>query len=114
MDRPEILDAARRCVCGDREEDYGSPEQNFQTISYFWQAYLIAAPRVIVDGQLIDPKDHDIDIVIDPYDVAAMQALLKIGRIAGGQAKMDNWIDAAGYSACGGELQSRLNNKSEE
>lgn len=26
MKREEILDAAKRCVCGDREQDYGSPE----------------------------------------------------------------------------------------
>lgn len=29
MKREEILDAAKRCVCGDREKDYGSPENNF-------------------------------------------------------------------------------------
>ena len=33
-------------------------------------------------------------------------ALLKIARIASGHAKMDNWIDLAGYAACGGELES--------
>ncbi len=33
MTRSEILDAAHKCVCGDREEDYGSPEKNFQTIA---------------------------------------------------------------------------------
>ena len=34
-----------------------------------------------------------------------MMALLKIARIAGGNAKADNWIDLAGYAACGGELE---------
>ena len=33
MKREEILDAAKRCVCGDREQDYGSPEKNFEKIS---------------------------------------------------------------------------------
>jgi hypothetical protein len=46
---------------------------------------------------------------LDPWDVAAMMALLKIARISSGNAKDDNWIDLAGYAACGGELES--NNK---
>ena len=27
MTRKEILEAAEKCVCGDREQDYGSPER---------------------------------------------------------------------------------------
>lgn len=27
MKRAEILEAARVCVCGEREQDYGTPEQ---------------------------------------------------------------------------------------
>ena len=87
MKREEILDAAKRCVCGDREQDYGSPERNFQMIADFWQGYL---------GYHVKPED-----------VAAMMALLKIARIASGNAKEDNWIDLAGYAACGGEIEIR-------
>ena len=29
MKRAEILEAARVCVCGEREQDYGTPENNF-------------------------------------------------------------------------------------
>ena len=32
MKRAEILEAARVCVCGERERDYGTPENNFETI----------------------------------------------------------------------------------
>ena len=39
--------------------------------------------------------------------VAALLGLLKIARIATGHGKSDNWVDLAGYAACGGELQSR-------
>lgn len=45
--------------------------------------------------------------VLGPDDVAAMMMLLKIARIATGEPKEDNWIDAAGYAACGGEIQCR-------
>ena len=86
MTRTEILEAANKCVCGDREHDYGSPESNFGRIAEFWSDYL---------GYPILDKD-----------VAAMLALLKIARIASGHEKADNWIDLAGYAACGGELES--------
>ena len=94
MKREEVLDAAKRCVCGDREEDYGTPEQNFQTIANLWEAYL--RPCAVSQGA---------DLCIRPEDVAAMLALLKIARISSGHAKADNWIDLAGYAACGGELE---------
>lgn len=88
--RAEILEAARACVCGDREQDYGSPENNFRTIAELWSAYLASAGN---------------DVIIGAKDVAAMLALLKIARIASGHAKADNWIDLAGYAACGGEIE---------
>ena len=94
MKREEILEAARKCVCGDREEDYGAPEDNFVRISELWASYMRGRCVAL-----------DAAITIRPNDVAAMMALLKIARIAGGNAKSDNWIDIAGYAACGGELE---------
>lgn len=35
-----------------------------------------------------------------------MLAMLKIARIASGNAKEDNWVDLAGYAACGGEIET--------
>ena len=87
MTRKEILETAVRCVVGDREEDYGTPEQNIERIAMFWNAYF--------DSYRISAKD-----------VAAMLALLKIARIASGHAKSDNWVDLAGYAACGGEIEA--------
>lgn len=86
MKRKEILAAAERCVCGDREQDYGTPERNFTRIAELWTAYLGCHTSAV--------------------DVAAMLALLKIARIASGNAKEDNWVDLAGYAACGGELET--------
>ena len=94
MKREEILEAARKCVCGDREEDYGAPEDNSVRIPELCAAY--------TRGRCVA---LDASLTIRPNDVAAMMALLKIARIAGGDAKMDNWIDLAGYAACGGELE---------
>lgn len=92
--RSDILDLAKRCVVGDREQDYGSPEQNFERIAEMWEVYLVG-------------KCTSADVCIQPEDVAAMLALLKIARIASGHAKADNWVDLAGYAACGGEIEGR-------
>ncbi len=40
MNRAQVLEAAEKCVCGKREQDYGTPENNFQTIANFWSTYL--------------------------------------------------------------------------
>ena len=45
MTRSEILAGADLCVSGNREQDYGSPEQNFKTISLLWSVYLQRTPR---------------------------------------------------------------------
>lgn len=86
MNRSEILTTANDIVNGQREKDYNSPEQSFTMISKFWSTYL----------------GYEVTAV----DVAAMMALLKLARIASGHAKEDNWVDLAGYAACGGELES--------
>lgn len=92
MTREEVLQAAAKCVNGNRQEDYGSPENNFGLVAAFWNAYLRPYMRPNIIG-------------IDSKDVAAMLGLLKIARIATGRGKADNWIDLAGYAACGGELE---------
>lgn len=92
MKRSEVLEKANVCVNGDRESDYGSPENNFKTIAELWSSYISASQSFRID--------------LEPKDAAAMLALLKIARIASGKKKDDNWIDLAGYAACGGEIQS--------
>lgn len=93
MKRDEILSTAARCVCTDREESYGDPAVNFEAVAQMWAVYLKA--RCVSPGA---------DVDIRPEDVAAMMCLLKIGRVATGDCKMDNWVDIAGYAALGGEI----------
>jgi len=88
--RADILNAAEQCVNGSRDDEYGNPEDNFQTIARFWTAYL--------------GNRHT--TIIGPEDVAAMMVLMKIARISNGAPKADNWVDLAGYAACGGEIES--------
>ena len=94
MTREEILAAAKQCVCGDRDQDYGSPEKSFDMTAALWEPYI--RERCVSTG---------VDVCITGADVGAMMALFKIARIATGHGKADNWIDLAGYAACGGELE---------
>lgn len=96
--RYEILKEAIETVCNDRQDQYGNPEDNFSTIAYFWNTYLMAT--------YWDIKNEESTFVnITEDDVAAMMILMKIARIATGNPKKDNWVDICGYSACGAELQ---------
>ena len=94
LTRADILHAAEKCVCGQREQDYGTPENNFETIAELWETYLRRACVDEAGG-----------VYIDANDVAMMMALLKIARIAAGGEKADSWIDLAGYAACGAECE---------
>ncbi len=84
MNRSEILHTAEACVCGPREQDYGSPEENFTTIADLWGAYL--------------------GMTLGAEDVAMLMCLLKIGRIKTGSGTADSFVDLAGYAECGGEI----------
>lgn len=88
MNRKQILENAERCVCTEREGDYGSPEDNFKIIADLWSVYL--------------------GIEINAEDVSMLMSLLKIARIKTGKPKADNFIDLAGYAACGGEIATTL------
>lgn len=80
MTRQDYLTSAAECVCKSREEQYGSPEDSFSTISKLWSVYL--------------------GYELTAEDVANMMALLKIGRISTGRHKDDSYTDAIGYLAC--------------
>lgn len=84
MKRKEVLSLAEQCVNGKREQDYGSPEDNFRTIADMWTVYK--------------------GVSFTTVDVAMMMSLLKIARIKNGGGTGDSFVDLAGYAACGGEL----------
>lgn len=96
LTRESILEEAKRCVCGQREQDYGSPENSFRAIVSMWNSYLYA--KGLIENNSEEWKG------LNPEDVAAMMVLFKIARHASGTGKKDNWVDAAGYAACGGEI----------
>lgn len=84
MNRADILEAARQCVTVDRAATHGAVEDTFGRIAAVWSARL--------------------GVEITGWQVCIMLADLKTCRAWGNPGHMDNWIDLAGYAACGGEL----------
>ena len=94
--RAEILDAAKKIVTGDREKQYGKPEDNFAVIARFWEVYL--SERC---------TDGGAEVTLNPDDVAMLMTLMKVARIMTGTFKGDSYIDACGYLACAAEIAGR-------
>lgn len=82
MTRKECLEQAAKCVLKDRQNQYGGPENNFERIAQMWNGYLGTNS-------------------IRPWDVAAMMGMLKMARARFNPKYADNWVDMAGYAACG-------------
>lgn len=89
MKREQLLEAAKQTVCHDRNDQYGKPEDNFYSISQMWTQYISAKLGPILE--------------FDPSDVANMMILVKVARQAA-TPKDDNYVDIAGYAACGSEV----------
>ncbi len=86
MKRAEILDTAKQYVTKDRDATHGDMENNFEAIAELWESYF----------------NHEWSFT--STDVAVMMTLLKIARLKSNKSNPDNWVDACGYMACGGEL----------
>lgn len=84
MTKSETLDTAKKIVTGNREQEYGKAENNFGVIGQLWTDYL---------GHIVTAED-----------VANMMILFKVARNRTGNGKADNWVDIAGYAACGCEI----------
>jgi len=90
MKREDCLNQALTQVTGKRTQDYGTPENNFQTIADLWNVYLTSK--------------YDYPSFLEPIDVALLMDLLKTARLINSPDHADSWIDKAGYSACGAEV----------
>lgn len=78
-----ILVEAARLVDGDRQSDYGHPQDDFKRIATIWSALL----------------ENKLNVDLTPSEVGAMMIALKLSRTAF-KNKRDNWIDIAGYAHC--------------
>jgi len=86
--RGQVLDTAKEYVTKDRAVDHGNMEDNFSTIGKYWSVHL--------------------GVDVSATDVAVMMTLLKAARIKSNPSHPDNWVDACGYMACGGEIVGKV------
>lgn len=82
-ERRHILEDAATLICGQREKDYGTPQENFGRIAAGWSEILRTE--------------------VTPEQVALCMAWLKIARLANGPHR-DSYVDGAGYMALAAEL----------
>lgn len=76
----DVLEEALRVTKGDRQADYGPPDQDFQRTAKIWSA---------LKG-----------VHFEAREVALFMIALKLSRETH-QRKRDNWVDIAGYARCG-------------
>ncbi|MGN0378928.1 MAG: DUF6378 domain-containing protein [Butyrivibrio sp.] len=94
--RAEILECAKRCVCEDRNNSYGEPEDSFRNIADYWTTYL--RHNCIMTGT---------GVYVTPDDVAMMMALFKIARIETADKTIaDSYVDAIGYITCAADIKA--------
>lgn len=80
----EILDKAKTLIAGDRHDDYGPADDEFDRIAAGWQ--------IIFEDGLVNARK-----------VALAMIWMKCCRELASN-KADNWIDLAGYAGLGGAL----------
>lgn len=86
--RHEMLDRVRQCVCHDRDQQYGPPEDSFADIA--------AIANVACRSYLAKPADE--------VFVALFMRSLKLARNGRDPLHLDSWVDGAGYCVCGGAI----------
>lgn len=109
--RGRLLAAANRCVNGDpntvgRNVMYGDPNADFGRISKYWNIHLTGVlERKLHEMNLVmDPALRVIiEELVDPWDVAVMIGQQKDSRLSWSPGHIDNWVDKAGYPACGAD-----------
>jgi hypothetical protein len=86
--RAEVLHEAASLITGDRNAQYGSPQDDFGRSVGMWNALGYRGPG----GRELQPSDLSILLIC-----------VKLSR-ATWMNKRDNWTDIAGYSGCGYEV----------
>lgn len=90
----DILLEAHKIINGERQGQYGTPEDSFQRIADKWNDYI----REFMAGRKLTP-----------YDVAYMMFLMKMARIEGGNYVQDSFVDALGYLALAHDMIKKEN-----
>lgn len=90
MRATEIAGRAADLVGGDRDRQHGAKKDNFERIATMWNAWL--------------KTRRDPAAPLSAFDVGILMVLMKAARTQSGSLNIDDFIDAAGYAACAGEI----------
>lgn len=85
-------------VGGPRAATHGDKTVNFQNIAELWNGYWRIKCRV---------NDERLSTPFTAHDVGCMLELFKIARRFSGSYNADDYIDAAGYAGCAGEIAAK-------
>ncbi|MBZ9659739.1 DUF6378 domain-containing protein [Mesorhizobium sp. ESP-6-4] len=85
-----IADDAKRIVSGARRAAYGKPEDNFERIAKFWQAYFENTGRTEAN--------------VTAADVSPLMRLMKEARLCETPDHRDSFVDLVGYTLTGAEI----------
>ena len=114
--RGRVLRLAEEAVNGDRNADYGDPNQDFKRTAAFWNTYAAG---------VLERKLHEMHVALvpgtelqwlvefvgeslfDTWDVGQMMTLLKTSRSVVSPQKEDHYVDGAGYQACAADCALR-------
>lgn len=93
--RGSVLLEAHDIINGERQQQYGSPEDSHKVIAALWNGYLRA------DAISCGFEEY---FMLTGRDVAHMMVLFKLARELNGAGKRDNYRDAAGYLAIASDM----------
>lgn len=88
-ERVNILNEAAGLITGQRQQDYGTPEENFQRIADF--------------ANIIFKKNLETNTPLNPRQMADFMILLKVARTINSPTR-DSYVDIGGYAGIAGEL----------
>lgn len=84
MNRKEVFAEASRLTHGDREKNYGTPQENHRRIAAMWSVVL--------------------GVEVKPHEVALCMAALKIARLVETPEHVDSYVDGVAYMGIAAEL----------
>ena len=88
-ERVEILNEAANLIVGQRQQDYGTPEENFQRMADYANIHF--------------KKNLENNIPISARQTAEYMILLKMARTINSPTR-DSYVDIGGYAGIAGEL----------
>ena len=83
----DVLEEARDLIYGQRADDYGDAQSNFQRMA-----------------DLVNPIIRKADGNLTATDMALVMIQVKIARLQESPDHEDSWIDIAGYAALGAQI----------